>query len=95
MGVHQHCYKRDLSNKIPTQDWFCQRCSYLIKNNLKSNEITCFLCSHLKGVMVMVKNEQHGRSDWTHVTCVNWIKEIYFEELDESFVSDEDLVKID
>ena len=43
----------------------------------------------------MVKNEQHGRSDWTHVTCVNWIKEIYFEELDESFVSDEDLVKID
>ena len=47
--------------------------------------------------MVTVKNDQilGGRTDWTHITCVNWIKEIYFEEQDESFVSEEDLIKLD
>lgn len=45
--------------------------------------------------MVTVQNDYNNECGWGHVTCVNWIKEIYFEEQDESYVNDEDVIKID
>jgi len=62
---------------VPEKDWFCERCKYLITASKAPDYVKCFLCNDLKGVIVKVvgKNEQ-----WAHVTCVNWINDIHWEE---------------
>ncbi len=82
VGVHQHCYKRDLAKSVPTGDWFCQRCLNLMENDLQPDSISCMFCSHLTGVMVPIQN--NNVTTWVHITCVNWIKEIYFQDITET-----------
>lgn len=50
-------------------------------------------CTHLTGVIVPVtmpslkENKVKGeaaKERWVHLTCVNWIKEIYFKESTET-----------
>ena len=50
--VHQACYRRDLEQQLPGGDWFCERCTYLMENNLRPNQIKCLYCDDLTGIMV-------------------------------------------
>ncbi|KEJ82550.1 Protein Jade-3 [Oxytricha trifallax] len=88
VGVHQQCYMRDLYPNIPHQDWFCMRCISLIHLNQQSEDISCYLCNKFSGVLIqiegvtqVIQGKQQIYRDWVHITCVNWIKEIYFEEV--------------
>ena len=74
---------RDLKDSVPSTDWFCQRCDYLIWNNKKSKDVKCIYCEDLTGIMIPLSPD-YSRSDhncsWVHITCVNWIKDIHFKE---------------
>ncbi len=48
-----------------------------MNNNLMSRDVKCFLCNDLSGIIIKVRTKLGG---WVHPTCVNWIKDIYFEE---------------
>ncbi|TNV76315.1 hypothetical protein FGO68_gene17553 [Halteria grandinella] len=76
LGVHQFCYKRDISLHIPEGDWFCLRCKTLLEDGLDSQMIRCMLCWDVEGSIIPLKKD----GQWVHNTCVNWIKELYFEE---------------
>ncbi|CDW80747.1 UNKNOWN [Stylonychia lemnae] len=102
VGVHQTCYKRELQNEIPHQAWFCPRCLYLMNNNQTSDHIKCFLCEKIMGVLIQVYGEAKfiqgklvAATEWVHITCVNWIKEIYFEESSEMHDSQGNVTQTD
>ena len=74
---------RDLKNSVPKGDWFCQRCDYLIHNNLEPSAVQCIYCKDLTGIIVPLCHEYSRDDDscsWVHITCVNQIKEIHFME---------------
>jgi len=99
--VHRGCYRRDLMHpSAPTYtQWFCQRCTHLLhtqdphsKNDalISATAVKCFLCEDLTGIIIRVYNKEqptttHDNQRWVHVTCVNWIPQIYFEELPQNF----------
>jgi len=76
-GVHQNCYQKELLKGVPEGDWFCERCSHLIRNRKKAS---CQLCSWTKGIIVQTLN-----MGWVHLACVNWIQEIWFNDDDLQF----------
>ena len=75
---------RDLKNQVPQNDWFCQRCDFLAYNNLDASAVQCIYCRDLTGIMIPL-SPQYSRDNhscsWVHITCVNWNKDIYFEEV--------------
>ena len=76
VAVHQSCYGREIVSQIPVGEWYCERCSFLIKHE-KDKEpeksLKCQLCSDEKGVIIKVLN-----FGWVHIVCVNWFPDIYF-----------------
>ena len=87
-GVHQQCYRRDILKDVPRSDWFCQRCLHLINGNRDPADVKCCFCGNGVGVLIQVKGDTQmvkgaciTPAEWVHITCVNWIKDIYFEEV--------------
>ena len=77
--VHQSCYGEPLEGRpVPTGDWFCQRCEYLMEHDLGPKMIKCKFCPELKGIMKRVKKS--FKNTFAHVSCVNWLPEIYFNQ---------------
>ena len=78
-AVHQSWYSRDLAENIPEDEWFCERWTFLRTNNkLKEDEVDDIrwtLCYDCKGIIVHA-----DPLEWVHLTWVNWINEIYFDE---------------
>ncbi len=66
---------------INKDQWFCQRCEYLYKNDLPSTKAICLFCPEMKGAIKPISNNNF--EIWAHVTCVNWIPEIYYDKDDE------------
>ncbi|CDW76823.1 phd zinc finger-containing protein [Stylonychia lemnae] len=76
VGVHQSCYGSDLTHGVPVGNWYCERCSVLLRNrDMKCTEIKCFLCPDIDGVLKQIDNEL-----WAHAICVNWNPDIYFTD---------------
>jgi len=61
---------------ISKEDWYCERCTHLLKQQNPTN-IICTFCPELKGIMKKIKNSKP--EIWAHVSCVNWIPEIYYD----------------
>jgi hypothetical protein len=76
-ATHQSCYGLELLERIPENEWYCMRCSHLLKHKASSNSVRCFLCpkDNLKGLMRKIKD---GR--WAHYQCINWTPEIFFDD---------------
>ena len=80
VAVHQSCYGHGLLAKFPEGDWFCERCTQLKQEESKNQgycnpkEYGCILCSDFKGIIVRTN------IGWVHITCVNWMPEIWFNE---------------
>lgn len=80
VAVHQSCYGNDLK-VFPKGDWFCMRCKYLDEHReMKVSEICCIFCRDLKGIIVKTN------LGWAHITCVNWLPDIWFEDEDKSII---------
>jgi len=58
-------------------DWFCHRCAYLMAHDLPFTEVRCEFCPEIKGPIKRLK--QKDDKFWGHITCVNWIPEIYYQ----------------
>ena len=80
VAVHQSCYGHGLLKEFPKGDWFCERCKALMAQ--ESNQggycepkaFACGLCSDLRGAIVKTN------IGWVHLTCVNWIPDVWFHE---------------
>jgi hypothetical protein len=78
VAVHQMCYGGDIKDKVPSGDWYCDRCKVLKANqSMACNDIECFLCNDIKGAMKCIDEQQNT---WAHVICVNWTPGIYFTD---------------
>lgn len=81
-AVHQTCHGGEIANKVPQDQWFCDRCKTLKENEkLKCRDIECFLCNDVKGVM---KNVDKASNIWAHIICVNWTPGITFANKDKT-----------
>ena len=78
-AVHRSCYSRDLKTGKPPNFWFCMRCKHLIEKNLAAKIVKCVFCNDLTGVIVPLYSLALREMKWVHLTCVNWIQEIWFE----------------
>ena len=76
-AVHQSCYGGDIQHRLPRDDvpWYCARCEVLIKEKKACNEIKCFLCPDLDGIL---KPVDAAKKKWAHIICVNWTPEVWF-----------------
>ncbi len=74
LAVHQKCYLRELEFKVPSDDWYCDRCLHLIHHNLPGDAISCVLCPDQRGLMTTWDD------GWVHLVCVNWISEIWLAD---------------
>jgi len=73
-AVHQSCYGNELIKKVPEGNWYCMRCLYLKSHpEAHAASIMCAFCNDLKGIMI-----KDSKGVWAHLTCVNWIPEIWF-----------------
>ena len=75
---------RDLKDSVPGDDWYCQRCDFLIYNNLTPSDVQCIFCQDLTGILIPLSSgyNRHDRDcGWVHITCVNFNKDIYFKEV--------------
>ena len=75
-STHQSCYMSDIDNNVVKQ-WFCQKCWFIIYNDLESKNIKCHFCTEQKGIIKKIKN---GKDLWAHLGCVNWIPEIFYDK---------------
>jgi len=82
-AFHQSCYGSDLLTVSPDDScqWLCQRCEYLYQNDLPSTAVVCMFCPEMKGAIKQILNNNF--EIWAHITCVNWIPEIYYEKEEE------------
>lgn len=79
-ATHQSCYKGEIERQLPAADqpWYCARCTVLVNDkSKKANEIQCFFCPDLKGIMKPIEGSV---AKWAHIICVNWIPEIWFND---------------
>ena len=80
VAVHQSCYGHNLLAECPEGDWYCERCTALMEQEKIQNGLcdpkmfACVLCSDLKGIIVKTN------IGWVHLTCVNWMPEIWFTD---------------
>jgi hypothetical protein len=80
-AVHQSCYGGEVLNDLPINEWFCQRCRFIKNEKRDTNSIRCYFCPEIKGIIKIVKPTESIRINsmiWAHISCVNWIKEIFF-----------------
>jgi len=42
---------------------------------MKFDDIKCSFCPEVRGVL---KEMNHDKFPWAHVSCINWIPELYF-----------------
>ncbi|CDW90174.1 phd zinc finger-containing protein [Stylonychia lemnae] len=75
VACHQQCYGSELLAGLTTESWYCQRCKTIKDNNVKCDDIKCFLCPDIKGLMKEISKDK-----WAHVICVNWNPDIYFND---------------
>ena len=80
VSVHQSCYGHGLLENFPQDAWYCERCIELMKQEQQNQgscdpkQFMCLLCSDLKGIIVKTN------IGWVHLTCVNWMPEIWFTD---------------
>ena len=82
-AVHQSCYGGEILNDLPKNEWYCQRCRFIINEHKDPNFIRCYFCPEMKGIIKVVLPSQSlniNSKIWAHISCVNWIKEIYFSD---------------
>lgn len=79
--THQKCYGSDLLVKKVVKDWVCLRCRELIKynkdydiNKYKIIDFRCLFCPKISGLTKKIETNL-----WAHITCVNLIPDIFFE----------------
>ena len=75
--------KKVFSPHINKGEWFCHRCTYIIKNDLSFDAVVCEFCPELKGAIKRIK--ENSNKKWGHVACVNWIDEMYYVDEQEYF----------
>lgn len=89
VATHQSCYGSELLKGVPVGQWFCQRCSVLKADvSLKYDEIKCFLCPDVDG---LIKRVSCGNftNIWAHAVCINWMPEMWFvDDEKEALVGD-------
>eukprot|EP00347_Sterkiella_histriomuscorum_P014716 403359825 len=77
VAVHQSCYGGDIINQIPVGNWYCERCTILVRNReMKCDSIKCKFCPDVDGAMKKLVDSDM----WAHVICVNWNPDIYFTD---------------
>jgi len=68
-----------MKGKPEAESWWCERCRELI--NLKSGtDIKCIMDEDLTGAIVKTN------IGWVHISCVNWISEIWFTNAEKTNV---------
>jgi hypothetical protein len=76
-------YACEAGKNIELRDFICERCRYIIDNNVENIEkLKCKLCDEPKGIMIFVdKNTKKGDYiGWCHIACVFWHTEIHFAD---------------
>ena len=73
--VHQNWYRRGLAEKIPEDDWYCERCREVMSGNVELDHAFCIFCPDKQGLLV----KYNGHKDiWAHVNCIEWMPELDF-----------------
>ena len=85
VGVHQTCYGSELVSDTfdiyKEEDWFCARCRDLIEDpkcSFVDEKFACAFCPDAQGAIKEVK--YCGETFWCHVSCVNWLCNIWFND---------------
>ena len=81
VAVHQSCYGSELISQDfelrSQEDWYCARCRELLKDpNSGVDKVACNFCPSVQGALKVVKYK--GESIWAHISCVNWLCNIWF-----------------
>jgi hypothetical protein len=50
-------------------NWYCNRCKFLLQRKLNYDFVRCFLCPDLTGILTKVDERR-----WAHINCLQWNK---------------------
>lgn len=75
MPIHQFCYGSEIIDEIPEGEWNCQRWKFCIENNISATKIKWAYWVDLKGAIKFISSNK-----WAHISCINWIPEIWFKD---------------
>ncbi|CAI2362364.1 unnamed protein product [Moneuplotes crassus] len=85
-ATHQNCYHNELYHSVPEGNWFCARCSQILKEigKIPKAEIfekkRCRFCLKYNGILI--KNRKFG---YFHIVCARWLSQITIKEDGEKF----------
>jgi len=85
-AVHQQCYGGELLKEVPSDQWFCQRCDYLLSKKLSFYSVKCTFCPEVKGIMKELNGflwvfyfpfvNDFENLKKSHLSCIKWIAEL-------------------
>ena len=68
-SIHQTHYGGNLATIVP-EEWFCERCEYLLNNEEGVTSVSCHFCPSKQGIMKIIDIDKE--KVWSHLECITW-----------------------